>query len=127
MHKDGPTGELTLRVAAMPSDANSGGDIFGGWVLSQMDIAAGIAAAVRAKGRTATVAIEAMTFIRPVYIGDVLTVYTSIVRTGRTSVSIAVEAWATRSMIGLEEKVTDGVFTFVALESSGKKRQLPPE
>ena len=91
-----PRGELSLRTVAMPADTNPSGDIFGGWVLSQMDQAGGIAAAERARGRVVTIAIEAMTFIRPVKVGDVLCVYTAVDQVGRTSVKIHVEAWARR-------------------------------
>jgi acyl-CoA thioesterase YciA len=120
-----PCGELTTRTLAMPADANPSGDIFGGWVLSQMDIAAGIAAGTRAQGRVATVAIDAMQFLRPVRIGDVLCVYTTVVRVGRTSMSIRLEAWALRDRIGRREKVTEGVFTFVALDRDGQPRPVP--
>jgi acyl-CoA thioesterase YciA len=120
-----PRGELTTRTLAMPGDANPSGDIFGGWVLSQMDIAAGIAAGARAQGRVATVAIEAMQFLRPVRIGDVLCVYTTIERVGRTSMSIRLEAWALRGRVGQREKVTDGLFTFVALDPGGRPRPVP--
>jgi acyl-CoA hydrolase len=89
-----PRGELTVRVAAMPADTNANGDIFGGWVLSQMDAAGGIASAEYAKGRVVTIAIDAMTFIRPVKVGDVLCVYTAIDGVGRTSMKVHVEAWA---------------------------------
>lgn len=119
-----PHGELTTRTLAMPADANPAGDIFGGWVLSQMDIAAGIAAGQRAKGRVATVGVEAMSFLSPVHIGDVLCVYTSIERVGRTSIRIVLEAWALRDRIGKREKVTEGVFTFVALDEYGRSRAV---
>jgi acyl-CoA thioesterase YciA len=109
----------------MPADANPSGDIFGGWVLSQMDIAAGLCAGPRAQGRVATVAVEAMHFIRPVHIGDVLCVYTSIKREGRTSVVVSVEAWALRNRLGERVKVTDGLFTFVAIDEDGRPRPLP--
>jgi acyl-CoA thioesterase YciA len=124
--KPTPSGELTTRTLAMPADANPSGDIFGGWVLSQMDIAGGICAGQRAQGRVATVAIEAMSFIRPVHIGDVLCVYTAIKREGRTSVAVNVEAWALRGRLGERVKVTDGVFTFVALDQEGRPTPLPP-
>ncbi len=120
-----PTGDLTTRTLAMPGDANPSGDIFGGWVLSQMDIAGGLCAGPRAKGRVATVAIEAMHFIRPVHVGDVLCVYTSIKREGRTSVVVSVEAWALRNRLGERVKVTDGLFTFVAIDEDGRPRPLP--
>ena len=94
-----PHGALTIRTLAMPADTNPAGDIFGGWVLSQMDIAGAIAAVERARGRVATVAIDAMTFIAPVKVGDILCVYTEIVSTGTTSITVEVEAWARRTFI----------------------------
>ena len=122
-----PRGELTVRLTAMPADTNANGDIFGGWVLSQMDQAGGIAAVERAEGRVATIAVEAMTFIRPVKIGDVLCVYTSIDRVGRTSMRIHIEAWARRFHTHRREKVTDAYFTFVAIDENGHSRPVPPE
>jgi acyl-CoA thioesterase YciA len=119
-----PSGELTTRTLAMPGDANPSGDIFGGWVLSQMDIAAGIAAGARARGRVATVALDAMQFLRPVRVGDVLCVYASLERVGRTSLAIRLEAWALRDRIGAREKVTEGSFTFVALDGEGRPRPV---
>ena len=110
---------------AMPADTNSSGDIFGGWVLSQMDIAAGICAGQRAQGRVVTAAIEAMSFFRPVKVGDVLGVYTTIVRVGTSSMDILVEAWVRRDRIGVREKVTEATFTFVAVDDSGGSRKLP--
>ncbi len=120
-------GELTLRTVAMPADVNVNGDIFGGWVLSQMDIAAGIVARQTAKGRVATVAVDAMKFIRPVKVGDVLCVYTHIKRIGNTSIAIGLEAWALRGVIGEREKVTEGVYTFVAIDDDGKPRPVNTE
>ena len=120
-------GELTLRTVAMPADVNVNGDIFGGWVLSQMDIAAGIVARQTAKGRVATVAVDAMKFIRPVKVGDVLCVYTHIKRIGNTSIAIGLEAWALRGVIGEREKVTEGVYTFVAIADDGKPRPVNTE
>lgn len=122
---DVPTGELTLRTLAMPRDVNTNGDIFGGWVLSQMDMAAGIVAADRAQGRVATVAIDAMQFIRPVKVGDVLCIYVQIVRVGRTSMGLQIEAWVRRNRQDQREKVTEGLFTFVAIDEAGKPRILP--
>ena len=122
-----PHGDLTVRLMAMPADTNANGDIFGGWVLSQMDQAGGIAAVERAEGRVATVAVEAMTFIRPVKVGDVLCVYTSVDRVGRTSMRIHIEAWARRFHSRVREKVTDAHFTFVAIDESGRPRTVPPE
>lgn len=120
-----PAGELTTRTLAMPADANPNGDIFGGWVLSQMDIAGGLCAGQRAQGRVATVAIEAMSFIKPVHVGDVLCVYTSIQHEGRSSVAVSVQAWALRDRIGERIKVTSGVFTYVALDGNGRPTPLP--
>ena len=120
-----PQGELTLRTLAMPADVNVAGDIFGGWVLSQMDIAAGIIATQRSQGRAATIAVDAMKFIRPVHVGDILCVYARIEREGRTSMGISLEAWALRNRYGKREKVTEATFTFVALDEDGKPRPLP--
>ncbi|MBV8661991.1 MAG: acyl-CoA thioesterase [Hyphomicrobiales bacterium] len=111
----------------MPADTNANGDIFGGWVMSRMDQACGIAAAERSHGRVVTVAVEAMTFIRPVKVGDVLCVYTAIERVGRTSIKIHVEAWARRFRSHTREKVTDAFFTFVAIDDNGRPRPVPPE
>jgi acyl-CoA thioesterase YciA len=119
-----PRGELTVRVAAMPADTNANGDIFGGWVLSQMDAAGGIASAEYAKGRVVTIAIDAMTFIRPVKVGDVLCVYTAIDGVGRTSMKVHVEAWARRRRTHDREKVTDATFTFVAIDEDGRPRPV---
>ena len=119
-----PRGELTVRLIAMPSDTNANGDIFGGWVLSQMDQAGGIAAVEQAQGRVVTIAIEAMTFIRPVKVGDVLCVYTAVDRVGRTSIKIHVEAWAQRFRTHDREKVTDATFTFVAIDDAGRPRPV---
>ena len=115
-----PRGDLTTRTLAMPADANPSGDIFGCWVLSQMDIAGGIHAGQYAQRRVATVAVEAMHFIKPVHIGDVLCVYAAVDRVGRTSMAIHLEAWALRSRLGDRVKVTEGIFTFVALDAEGR-------
>ncbi|MCE4223524.1 acyl-CoA thioesterase [Methylobacterium sp. C25] len=120
-----PKGELTVRTIAMPADTNANGDIFGGWVLSQMDQAGGIAGVDRAQGRVVTVALDAMTFIRPVHVGDVLCVYTRIGRVGRTSMTIEVEAWARRFRTQVREKVTAATFVFVAIDDDGKPRPIP--
>jgi acyl-CoA thioesterase YciA len=115
-----PRGELTTRMLAMPADANPSGDIFGGWVLAQMDIAGGIRAGQRAQRRVATVGVEAMHFIKPVHVGDVLCVYAATERVGRTSIAIRLEAWALRQRLGDRVKVTEGIFTFVALDEDGR-------
>ena len=120
-----PRGELMIRAVAMPADTNANGDIFGGWVLSRMDQAGGIAGVERSQGRVVTMALEAMTFIKPVKVGDVLCVYTEIEKVGRTSMRIHVEAWARRFQTRDRVKVTDGVFTFVAIDDAGKPRPVP--
>lgn len=125
-HNDKPRGELTVRISAMPGDTNANGDIFGGWVLSRMDQAGGIAGVERAKGRVVTIAVEAMTFIRPVRVGDVLEVFTEVESVGRTSMKIHIEAWARRFQTHVQEKVTDATFTFVAIDDAGKPRPIPP-
>jgi len=119
-----PRGDLTVRTIAMPADTNANGDIFGGWVMSQMDQAGGIAGVERAQGRVVTVAVEAMHFIRPVRVGDVLCVYTHVERVGRTSMVIAVEAWARRFQTRVREKVTSATFTFVAIDQDGRPRPI---
>ena len=120
-----PQGTLTIRTLAMPADTNPAGDIFGGWVMSQMDIAGAIAAVERAKGRVATVAVEAMTFIAPVKVGDILCVYTGVDRVGTTSITIAIEAWVRRNRLDDRVKVTSGRFVYVALGEDGRKRPIP--
>ncbi len=120
-----PRGALAIRTLAMPADANPSGDIFGGWVLSQMDIAGGIVARERARGRVATVAITAMTFHLPVYVGDVLCAYVEIEKVGRTSITAWIEAWALRGKGGGRARVTEGQFTFVALDENGRPRPVP--
>lgn len=119
-----PQGTLTIRTLAMPADTNPAGDIFGGWVMSQMDMAGAIAAVEHAKGRVVTVAVEAMTFIAPVKVGDVLCVYTSLDRIGTTSITIAVEAWVRRNRVEDRVKVTNGRFVYVALGEDGRKRAI---
>lgn len=121
---DQPKGHLSLRTLAMPADANPNGDIFGGWLISQMDIAAGMTASQRSRGRAATVAINGMTFKLPVYIGDILCVYTEIVEVRTTSMKIYVEAWVIRERKSERIKVTEGMFTFVAIDNSRKPRPI---
>lgn len=122
-----PEGELTLRTLAMPRDVNVNGDIFGGWVLSQMDIAGGIVAGERARGRITTVAVDAMQFIRPVKVGDVLCIYARVKRIGTTSMALGIEAWVLRGRVGTRRKVTEAVFTYVAIDDLGKPRPVPAE
>ena len=116
-----------LRVVPGPGDINANGHIFGGWVLSQMDIAAGIVAGRASKGSTATVAIDAMAFIAPILLLDVISVYARIERRGRTSLKIRIEVIATRDSGTREVKVTEGLFTFVALDENARPRALPQE
>jgi acyl-CoA thioesterase YciA len=120
-----PRGQLTVRISAMPADTNANGDIFGGWVLSRMDQAGGIAGVERAQGRVVTVALDAMQFIRPVWVGDTLEFYTEVESVGRTSMKIHVEAWARRFQTRTHEKVTDANFTFVAIDDNGRPRPIP--
>ncbi|MEM8734341.1 MAG: acyl-CoA thioester hydrolase YciA [Planctomycetota bacterium] len=126
-NEDQPHGDLTTRTMAMPADTNPSGDIFGGWVLSQMDIAGAICAGQRAQTRVVTVAVEGMSFIRPVKVGDILCVYTHCVRVGRTSITVEIEAWVRRDRIGARERVTSGIFKFVAIDSEGNPTPVPPE
>lgn len=124
--QDNPDGELTVRVMPMPKDLNSAGDVFGGWVMSQMDLGSSVLAVRRAGGRVATVAVDGMHFVRPVKVGDVFNCFCKIIREGRTSVSIQVEAWVERQMTFKMEKVTSACFTFVALDEHGSPTPLPP-
>ena len=117
-------GEPILRVVPRPGDINANGHIFGGWVLSQMDIAAGIVASRRANGPVATVAIDAMKFIAPILLHDVISVHARIERTGRTSMGIRIEVIASRNRGTEEVKVTEGFFTFVALDEDNRPRAI---
>ena len=116
-----------LRVVPRPGDINANGHIFGGWVLSQMDIAAGIIAAREADGSVATVAIEAMTFIAPILLNDLISVYAGVERIGRTSIAIRIEVIASRDRGRQEVKVTEGLFTFVALDENHQPRPVKRE
>ncbi len=122
--KTSPTGELAVRCIAMPKDTNANGDIFGGWVMSMMDQAGGIAGVNKAKGRVVTVKVDAMTFIRSMQVGDVLSIYSNVESIGRTSMKIHLEAWATRFRTDISEMVTDATFTFVAVDDDGKPRPI---
>lgn len=123
-----PPGELAIRTIAMPADTNPSGDIFGGWLMSQMDLAGGAVAHTRAKGRVATVAVDAMTFHLPVFVGDELSCYAEIVKIGKTSMHILVTAYVRR---GIERhrhiKVTEGTFVYVAIGPDRKPRPVPEE
>lgn len=119
-----PRGELSLRTLAMPADANPAGDIFGGWVMSQMDIGSALCAVERTKSRVVTVAVDRMNFIAPVHVGDVLCVYAEVDKVGRTSLNIHVEAWVLRDRQGERVQVTKGTFIFVALDDDGKPKTI---
>ena len=116
--------EPVLRVVPGPTDINANGHIFGGWVLSQMDIAGGITASRRAKGAVATVAIESMEFLAPIHLRDVISVYAEIERVGRTSMGVRIEVVASRDRGATEVKVTEGLFTFVALDEQNRPRPV---
>lgn len=119
-----PLHEPVIRVVAMPADTNPHGDIFGGWLMSQMDLAAGNAATRHASGRTATVAVEGMSFLGPVTVGDEVSVYADVVRTGRTSMTIAVESWRRPRESSVMSKVTQANFTFVAIDVEHRPRAI---
>jgi acyl-CoA thioesterase YciA len=118
-------GEPTIRTVPMPADSNQNGDIFGGWVLSQMDIAGGVAASRLAKGRLATVAVEAMKFHRPIAVGDVVSLYTEVVKVGTTSIAVKIETVVNRRNASEEIKVTEGIFVYVAIDEQGRPRSVP--
>ena len=119
-----PQGELCIRTLAMPADTNGNGDIFGGWLLSQMDIAGGVFTSKVTKSRNVTVAIDAMNFRKAVYVGDLVSVYGKLVRIGRTSITIHLEAWVTRRKETQPILVTDGNFTYVSIDEQGKPQQI---
>ena len=114
-----------IRTIAMPADTNPAGDIFGGWLMAQMDLAAGAVAARHARGRCATVAVEAMAFHRPVHVGDEVSIYGELVKVGRTSMHIRVEVWRRPRSAETREMVTEAVLVYVALDEQGRKRTLP--
>lgn len=120
-----PRPEVAIRVLAMPADTNPNGDIFGGWLMSQMDIAGATVAIRRAAGRVVTVAVDAMTFLKPVHVGDVVSFHASITKEGRTSMVISIVAYARRNRGEEEEKVTAGTFTYVAIDEDRRPRPLP--
>lgn len=115
----------SLRTIAMPADTNPNGDIFGGWLLAQMDLAGGTYAFTLAEGRVATVAITGMVFHKPVYVGDEVSCYCATHRVGNTSITVLVETWVRRGRMRVEEKVTEGLFTFVAIDDDGRPRPIP--
>ena len=119
-----PCGELVIRTIAMPADTNANGDIFGGWLLSQMDLGGAIYARNLARSRVTTVAIDAMTFITPVYVGDIVSCHATLIKVGRTSIRIEVEAWAQRAKGGVHVRVTHGTFTYVAIDDEGRPQPV---
>ena len=127
MANEGPKGDLYIRTIAMPADLNGQGDVFGGWLVSQMDLAGGAASRHRAKGRTVTVAIDAMTFHKAMHLGDQLSCYVVLTKVGRTSMTVRIEAWVRRGRGGDPIPVTEGVFTYVAVDNDRQPRLVPPE
>jgi acyl-CoA thioesterase YciA len=120
-----PSGSPLVRVIAMPADANPNGDIFGGWLLAQMDLAGGNLAMRRARGRCATVAVDGMVFHEPVFVGDEVSCYGVLIRTGWSSMTILIEAWRRHLASGEVRKVTEAVFTYVAIGENRRPRKLP--
>ncbi len=119
-----PRGEITIQTLAMPADTNANGDIFGGWLVSQMDLAAGVLAKKIAQGRVATVAINTMTFLKPVHVGDIVSCYVELLKKGTTSLTIAVEVWTEAAASLGKFKVTEGIFVFVAIDDKGNPRPV---
>jgi acyl-CoA thioesterase YciA len=117
---------LSIRTLCVPADTNQHGDIFGGWLLGEMDVAGGIFAHTLSKGRTVTVAVDAMTFKRPVRVGDVICAYADLIRVGTTSIAVHVEAWAIPRNETKQQLVTEGNFTYVAVDEAGRPRKVPP-
>src|ERR1700744_2953729 len=122
-----PLGDVCIRTRAMPADTNANGDIFGGWLLSQMDLGGGVFASKIANSRTVTVAIEAMNFRKPVFVGDLVSVHANLVRLGRTSITVHLEAWVLRRREMQSILVTDGNFTYVAIDDHGRPQAVKPD
>jgi acyl-CoA thioesterase YciA len=120
-----PEGEPVIRAIAMPADTNPAGDIFGGWLMSQMDLAGANAAVRRARGRCVTVAVDGMVFHEPVYVGDEVSLYAGILRVGKTSMTVRIEAWRRSRTDEATYKVTEATFTFVAVDEDRKPRLVP--
>ena len=118
-------GEPIIRTAPMPCDVNANGDIFGGWVLSQMDVAGGTVASRRAQGRVVTVAVQAMTFHQPIRVGDIVSIYGHVKAVGRTSITVSMETIVVRQLDPTEIKVTEGDFVYVAIDEQGRPRAVP--
>lgn len=121
---DFPKGELTIQTLAMPASTNANGDIFGGWIVSQMDLAAGVLAKKFSGGRVATVAIHSMTFLKPVHVGDLISCYVTLIKQGTTSMTMSVEVWALPATQSDAYQVTEGVFVFVAIDKEGRPRKV---
>lgn len=120
-----PKGTLALQTISMPADTNFNGDIFGGWIMSQMDLGASVIATTRSKGKVATVAVNGMAFHKPVLVGDLVSIYAEMQDEGTTSMHIGIEVWVTRGSAQKQIKVTEAIFVFVALDDEGNKRPLP--
>lgn len=119
-----PVGELVIQTVAMPADANAYGDIFGGWLVSQMDVGAAVLAHQRAHNRVTTVAIDKLVFMRPVYVGDLVCCYAKTLKTGHSSITIELDVFVKRMRIGAEEQAAKGIFTFVAIDDNGKPKTI---
>jgi acyl-CoA thioesterase YciA len=121
---DKPQGKVTIQTIAMPADTNANGDIFGGWLLSQMDLACGVLAKQLSNGRIATVAVQSMTFLKPVHVGDLVSCHASLIKEGHSSMTILVEVWTNSHLPQQEHKVTEGTFISVAIDDSGRPRPI---
>lgn len=124
MSGEGPRGELAIQMLAMPAHTNPNGDIFGGWLLSAMDLAGGVIAEKRSRGRVVTVAVDSMVFKRPVRVGDLVCCYGELLRVGRTSMTIRIEVWSISHIDDSRHRVTEGVFVYVAIDGRGDKRAV---
>lgn len=125
MEKKQPLGDLALRTLAMPADTNAHGDIFGGWIVSQMDLAGGIIAKQRSRSRVVTIAIDKMVFKQPVQVGETISIYCAITKVGRTSIELNIQVWSINSESEHEHRhVTEGVFTFVAINDQGRPQAI---
>jgi len=121
---EAPKGQLVIQVVAMPADTNANGDIFGGWLVSHMDMGAGIAARHHAQTRVVTVAIDSMVFIKPVHVGDTVTCYAELIKIGRTSMRLQIQSWSQSIYGQTPQKVAEGIFTFVAIDDDGKPQPV---
>lgn len=125
--RPGRRGTMALRTLAMPADTNPSGDIFGGWIMSHMDLAAGLSATEIARGRVVTAAVSHIQFLLPVHMGDAVSIYTDVVKIGRSSITLAVEVWVMRHRVGDHLKVTEAEFVLVAVDDAGKPRAMTLE